>query len=376
MRIAITLQSLRHLGGIGIYTQQIVNHLLTIDKKNEYVLIYPSFGQAHKSLGKFKQCENVTEILSKSLVPHGYYWDHLVVPKVAKKNGIDLLFNPFLSVPLLGSFKKVLIMHNSEWFTMPEVFWFTERVTGGLRMKAIMNAADKIISVSDAVTEDCIRATELPASKFRTIYHGVDDKFKVITDETILRTIKDKYHLPDKFLLFVGAIYPQKNFSMLIQAFSLMIQDIPHQLVVAGNTRWNYKDDLKLIKEKGLENRIQLLGWVNPEDIPALYNLADCFVYPSLYEGFGLCLVEAMACGCPGVAAATGALPEVAQDAAILVDPKSALAMKEAILKVISDTAVRQQLIQNGLTRAKDFTWKQCATETLQVFYELAEKDL
>jgi glycosyltransferase involved in cell wall biosynthesis len=146
---------------------------------------------------------------------------------------------------------------------------------------------------------------------------------------------------------------------------------VPHQLVVAGKARWKYKNDLKLIEEKGLTTRIQLLGWVNPEEIPVLYNLADCFVYPSLYEGFGLCLVEAMATGCPVVAASTGALPEIAQDAALLVHPQNYQQMREAILKVISDTGLRHDLIQRGLLRAKDFTWENCAEETLKLFYEV-----
>lgn len=371
MRIGITLQSLRHFGGIGTYTQQIVKHLLAIDKQNDYILIYPSFGQSHKSLGQFADHSNVREVMSNSLVPHAMYWDHLVVPRVARKHRLNLLFNPYLSVPLRGHFRKILVMHNSEWFTMPEVFWFTERLTGSLRMKAFMAAADKIISVSNAVTEDCINATGLPRSKFKTIYHGLGDGFKIISDNTMLRRAQEKYHLPDRFVLFVGGIYPQKNLSVLLQAFALVAQKVPHQLVIAGNTRWKHSGDLNLIKEKGLANRVQLLGWVNQEDIPALYNLAACFVYPSLYEGFGLCLVEAIACGCPTVAASTGALPEVAQGAALLVDPKSDLEIKEAILKIISDRELRQQLVQKGLARAKDFTWDKCATETLKVFHDV-----
>lgn len=376
MRIGMTLQSFLHAGGIGIYTREIVKHLLELDKTNEYVFFYPSFGQSHRSLGQFKHFPNVTEVLSRSLVPHGHYWDHLVVPREAKKYGIDILFNPYQSVPLRGDFKKVLILHNSEWFVMPEVFWLTERLTGALRMKAVMRAADRIISVSNAVTQDCVWATGICASKFKTIYHGVGDEFKRITDETKLRSIKDKYHLPDKFILFVGGIYPQKNFGGLIQAFSFVAREAPHQLVVAGTARWKCKDDLELINEKGLENRVQLLGWVNPEDLPALYTLADCFVYPSFYEGFGLCLIEANACGCPVVAAFTGALPEVAQDAAVLIDPKNIVEMKEAILKVLSDAALRQDLVEKGLKRAKDFTWDRCASETLRIFHELEQENL
>jgi glycosyltransferase involved in cell wall biosynthesis len=371
MRIAITLQSLHHQGGIGIYTREIVKHLIAMDTNNEYILLYPSFGQSHKSLGQFQNHDNVTELLSKSLVPHGNYWDHFVVPRVVKKYGIDVFFNPYQSVPLIGNFKKILVMQNSEWFTMPEVFWLSERLTGRLRVAAIMKAADRIISISNMIKEECIQATGLPESKFRTIHYGIGEEFKPITDETIRSSIKEKYHLPDKFILFVGGIYPQKNFGGLVRAFSLMTQDIPHQLVIAGSPRWKYQNDLKLIEESKLENRVQFLGWVDYEDLPAIYSLTDCFVYPSFHEGFGLCLVEAMACGCPLVAASSGAIPEVAGGAAIMVDPKSDFAIKEAIVKVIFDTDVRQQFVQKGLARAENFSWKKCATETLRLFYEL-----
>jgi glycosyltransferase involved in cell wall biosynthesis len=365
------LQSLCHLGGIGIYTREIVEHLLKKDKNNEYILIYPSFGQSHKLFGKFSSYKNVVEVYSKSLVPHAIYWDNFIIPKISKKYQIDLIFNPFLSVPIPGNFKKVFVMHGHEWFTMPEVFWFSERILGKIRMQAIMNASDKIISISNTMTSLCMQYTNLPEHKFTTIYHGVDRRFKPITDNNKLEEIRTIYHLPEKFILFIGGLYPQKNFSTLVKAFRQMVDDVPHQLIVAGKARWKYKNDLRLIAEKGLEKRIQLLGWVNPEEIPALYNLADCFVYPSLYEGFGLCLVEAMASGCPVVAASTGALPEIAQDAALLVDPQNCDQMHEAIFKVISDASLRQDLVQKGLLRAKDFTWEKCAEETLKLFHEV-----
>ncbi len=371
MRIGIMLQSLLHFGGIGIYTRQIVKQLPHIDINNEYIMLYPSFGESSRMFGQFKSYNNVQEVYSKSLVPHALYWDNFVVPRVVKEYHIDLLFNPFLSVPFVGDVKKIFVMHGHEWFTMPEVFWLWERLTGPIRMKMVMKAADRVISISNTLTALLIRTTGLPGSKFTTIYHGVDGKFRPITNRSLLQSVKAHYALPEKFILFVGGLYPQKNFAALIEAFSLMARDIPHQLVVAGKTRWKYRRDLQCVMEKGLADRVQVLGWVDPQEIPALYSLADCFVYPSLYEGFGLCLVEAMACGCPTVAAATGALPEIAQDAAVLVDPHDYVGMKDAILRVIADQDWRQQLIQRGLVRAKDFTWEKCAEETLKVFYEV-----
>jgi len=371
MRIGIMMQSLCHLGGIGIYTREIIKHLLKIDSKSRYILIYPPFGQSHTLFGQYSANRNVVEVYSKSLIPHAIYWDNLIVPKILEQYNIDIVFNPFLSVPLLGGSKKIFVMHGHEWFTMPQVFWFFERITGKIRMKAIMGEADKIISISNTMTELCVQSTDIPSQKFKTIYHGVSENFIQITDNKILEGVRLKYLLPEKFILFIGGLYPQKNFSALVEAFSLLVNKIPHHLVVVGKTRWKYKNDLKLIQERGLETRIKLLGWVNPEETPALYNLADCFVYPSLYEGFGLCLLEAMAAGCPVVAASTGALPEIARDAAMLVDPQDFRQMSEAILKIISDASLRSDLVQKGKNRAKDFTWEKCAKETLELFYEV-----
>jgi glycosyltransferase involved in cell wall biosynthesis len=238
-------------------------------------------------------------------------------------------------------------------------------------MKAIMNAADRIITISHTMTETCSKATDIPASKFRTIYHGVGQEFRIIKDEEKLARIKQRYNLPDKFILFVGGIYPQKNFRTLVEAFHLIAGEVPHHLIVAGNTRWKYQDDLALIAERKLEKRIRLLGWVPPEDIPALYNMADCFVYPGLIEMFGLCLIEAMACGCPVIASASGALPEIGQDAPLYVDPKSPGDMQQTMLRLIAQPEVRQQCVDRGLERARDFSWEKCAVKTLQVFHEL-----
>jgi glycosyltransferase involved in cell wall biosynthesis len=372
MRIAITLQSWHHLGGIGIYTQQIVPHLIEMDKQNEYFLVYPSFGQAHQSFGQFSGYANVTEILSTSFVPHGIYWDQLVVPRVMQKYGIDLLFNPLQSVPLRGRFRKVLTLHNSEWFIMPEVFGTVEKLNGKALLKPIMRAADLIISVSHKVAEDLEQATNLPKEKLRVIHNGWEKKFRRITDVAILHAAKKKYTLPDDFLLFVGGIYPQKNFNGLVKAFSQIARDIPHQLVVAGNPRWKSEDDINVVKQLGIDDKVQFLGWVNRDDLVALYSLATCFVIPSFHESCSLALLEALSCGCPVIASNTGGNPEVVGEAALSIDPHDLTALQEAIRKMVSSPELRQQLSQQGLDRVQDWTWEKSAAETLRVLHEFS----
>jgi glycosyltransferase involved in cell wall biosynthesis len=373
MRIGVTLQSLDlSWGGIGTYTEQIVKHLLRIDSKNEYILIYPGFGAARKLFGRYRRYPNATEIETEfSRVPSGLYWDQMIVPKVARQHGIDVLFNPFLSVPVAGKFKKVMVMHNVEYHTVPKVYDWKMYTRWFLLEKVILPAADRVISISNVMTRDFARAVKYPTAQVRTIYHGVSDHFQAVDDPEKLREAKEEYCLPDNFILFVGHLYPQKNFSVLARAFALIAKEIPHDLVVAGRPRWKYRQDLEMIDGLGLRNRVHLLHIVPNDDLPALYSQAACLVYPSLYESFGLVQLEAMACGCPVIGANSGAIPEITGGAALLFDPHSPDELSRAILKVTGKPEVRRNLVERGLLRAREFTWEHAARETLAVFREL-----
>ena len=373
MRIAITLQSLDQTwGGIGIYTEEIVKHLLRVDRENEYVLIYPGFGAARNHRGRYRRHKNVTEIETEhSRVPLGGYWDQLIVPKVAREHGIDVLFNPFLSVPLRGRFKKVMIMHGVEHHVVADTFDFKRYVRWFFRDHVILPAADRVISISNVMTEVIRRFLKYPIEQVRTIYHGVSEKFRVITDPERLEQAKDEYELAEDFILFVGLLYPQKNFATLVRALHQIRKEIPHRLVVVGRPRWKYQADLDLIRELGMGDRVDFLHFVPNDDLPLIYSLAGCFVYPSLYEAFGMAQLEAMACGCPVIAARAGAIPEICGDAALLFDPGSPEELGEAILRVVGDPMLRNDLVGKGLTRAKEFTWERCARQTLEVLTEL-----
>jgi glycosyltransferase involved in cell wall biosynthesis len=377
MRIGISLQSMDQTwGGIGIYTEEIVRHLLKVDKQNEYILIYPGFGAARKLYGRFsRKHRNAIEVETEfSRIPSGLFWDQVIVPKVGRRYGIDVLFNPFLSVPTSGRFKKVMIMHAVEYHTVPKVYDWKLYVRWCFLEKIILPAADRLISISKTMTEDLRRIGNYPAENVRTVYHGLSDKFRVIENPEILQKAKEEYLLPEQFLLFVGHLYPQKNFSNLVKAFHLISHSIPQDLVVVGRPRWKYQDDLTLIDSLGLRDRLHFLYWVSNDNLPAIYNLASCFIYPSLYEAFGLAQLEAMACGCPVVAARAGAIPEVSGGAAMLFDPLNPEEMAEAILKTVTKTGVRKCLIEKGLQRTKEFSWDRCAAETLQVLEEVVAK--
>jgi glycosyltransferase involved in cell wall biosynthesis len=374
MRIAILLQSLDETwGGIGVYTREVVSALLRVDSVNEYVLIYPRFGSAKTRRGQFRRHKNAIEIETEfSRVPFGTYWDQVVVPGVATKYDVDVLFNPFLTVPVRGKFGKVMIMHNVEYHVVPKVYDLVMYSWWFMLEKGIMRAADRVISISKVMTEDFRKHVNYPISQVRTIYHGVNKKFRLVTDEEQLAKAREEYELPERFILFVGHFYPQKNFAVLARAFAKLKETIPHRLIVAGRPRWKADSDLQLVQDLGISKRVDMLQFVPNDDLPLIYNLADCFVYPSLYESFGLAQLEAMACGCPVIGANSGAIPEITAGTAMLFDPHSPDELATAILKVTQDQTVRRDLIDRALVRVKDFTWERTAQETLDVFKELA----
>jgi glycosyltransferase involved in cell wall biosynthesis len=374
MRIGILLHSLNEtMGGIGVYTQEIVRALLRVDHTNEYVLIYPGFGSSGTRRGQFRRYKNAVEVETEwSRVPLETYWDQVVIPRVARTYALDVVFNPHLSVPIRGRFGKVMVVHNVEYHTVPNVYnarmyswWF-------LLEKVIMPAADRVISLSQVMTADFRKYVKYPIERVRTIYHGVSDKFRVEPDRERLARAREEYELPEDFILFVGNLYPQKNFATLVRALSRLKDVIPHRLIVAGRPRYKFEGDVGLIQELGIGDRVEFLQFVPNDDMPLIYSLADCFVYPSLYESFGLAQLEAMACGCPVVGADAGAIPEVSGGAALLFDPHDPEDLAAAILKATGDRAVRRGLVERGLARAQEFTWERTARETLGVFQELA----
>jgi len=398
MKIGIMLQSFdESMAGIGVYTQEIVRALLRVDSTNEYLLIYPGFGNARKHRGEFRRYKKVTEIETyfprlpavfysiralawiprllkkvRALVPLETYWDQVVVPRVLKQHGVDVVFNPHLTVPIRGRFGKVMILHNVEYHLIPKVYNWRMYTWWFLLEHRIMPAADRVISLSHAMTADFRKYVKYPIAQVRTIYHGVSDKFRVETDEARLARARQEYGLPERFLLFVGRLYPQKNFATLARAFALVKDTIPHRLIVAGQPRYKFEGELSILGELGIEDRVDFLNHVPNDDLPIIYNLADCFVYPSLYESFGLAQLEAMACGCPVIGANAGAIPEVTGGAALLFDPHSPQELSEAILKLTCEPQVRRDMVQRGLARAREFTWERTARETLEVIRELA----
>jgi glycosyltransferase involved in cell wall biosynthesis len=228
--------------------------------------------------------------------------------------------------------------------------------------------ADAIIAVSNTARQHLIEYLGVEEERVCTIYLGVDEAFGRPVPPEKLDEVKRTYRLPDHFFLYCGQIYPPKNFGRLIQAYAQVGPKLGISLVVVGSHTWLCENEIGLIDQLGISQWVLRLEWIDHETLPAFYALAEALVLPSLYEAFGLPLLEAMASGCPIVTSNRYGTAELACDAAVLVDPEDVESIADGMRRVVSNQNLRQQLISVGRERVKDFSWKKCAKETMTVF--------
>lgn len=232
-------------------------------------------------------------------------------------------------------------------------------------IKTRLRYASHIITISEFIKQEIIDEFNVPASMVTAVPLAPDPLFVPCSND-LVKTVRLKYNLPGSYLLFVSSLEPRKNIDLLIDALALAATDIP--LVLVGWRGWGEKRWFEKIKDKNLKNRIFLTGHVPDHDLRAIYTGAQALVYPSLYEGFGLPIVEAMACNCPVICSDCASMPEVAGDAALLIDPARSDELAMAIETIVHDTDTRNDLMQKGLLRAAGFTWDHTAKQTLEVF--------
>lgn len=364
MRIGIMLRHINELGGINVYTKNIIRSLLKIDNKNEYILLYRN----SKELGLFSNYANVEEHTLKSY--NKLWWDQIAVPRFARKERLDLIYNPKLSIPLFTQCKTVLVMHGAEQFVVPWAFKWHDRVYFTIANRLYCKRADAIIAMTNMGAHDIAKYMWAKPSKIHVIPEAYNENCRVLNAEEKQR-IKKKYALPDHYFLFVGGLTPLKNLRNILFAYSKVKNYFQQKLVIVGFKRFKFKADLALIEKLNLERDIIFPGFVPDIDLPGFYNLASALIFPSLYEGFGIPALEAMACGCPVITSKTACTCEITGDAAILVDPYNPDEIAESMRRLLTDHSLRNQMIERGLSRVKQFSWEKCAAQTLNVFENL-----
>jgi glycosyltransferase involved in cell wall biosynthesis len=364
MRIGIMLRHYEQPdGGVKHYTKMLLPRLFTLGAQHQYVLIY----QNPKLLGTYAKYPNVEELANR--MPTTILWDQLAVPWVTRHKKLDIIFNPKFTIPFLHKAKKIFVLHGSEWFVIPKHFpWYDQLYFGGW-VPFYCRHADAFISVANAVKDDAVKYVKADPDKVFVVYNGIDPtQFSFIDDRERLQAVRAKYGLPEKYILWVGQIESRKNIKRLLRAFAQISKETPHSLVIAGAERWKAKDELREVTALGIEDRLKFLGWVSHADLPAIYRMADLFAFPSLYEGFGIPIIEAMACGCPVLTATTCSPPELVDGSGVLVDPYDVAAIAQGMSATLRDGALRERMIAGGLKRAQHFSWDKCARQVLEVF--------
>lgn len=293
-------------------------------------------------------------------------WEQFVLPRLLRRDRIDLLQAPGYLAPLRAGVPVVITVYDLIALRFPRLCTPANTLNYRCQLPSSIRRAAGIIVPSEATRRDLVTLFPAAASKVRVIPLGIGREFGAGADAARGEALRGRYALPDRFVLFVGQLEPKKNVAGLVRGFAALRADghRKHKLVIAGSRGWGCAEFERAVRELGLEQDVIFPGFIPAADLPALYSLADLFVFPSLYEGFGLPPLEAMACGVPVVVSNRGSLPEIVGDAALLVDPLDANALAQAMRNLLTQDDLRRTQVQKGLARTRLFTWERTARMT------------
>ncbi|MCC8197364.1 MAG: glycosyltransferase family 4 protein [Tannerellaceae bacterium] len=298
------------------------------------------------------------------------YFEHFLLKKYFTANKFDLLHSSGYILPFGWDHPSIITIHDIIAIEYPELCSTLNRWYFRFFLPQSICNSTKIIAVSHTVKQDIVKRFKVNPAKVEVIYHGVNSEFKEITSTVALEEIRRRYDLPSRFILYLGNIEPKKNLVRLIKAYQQLIRETgwDYYLVIAGRLAWKYQDVLQEIGKVDDQNRIRLLDFIPQRDLPFIYNLADLFVFPSLYEGFGLPPLEAMACKVPVVVSNRGALPEVTGHNALLVDPYSIHSIAKGMYDTLVNESLKMQVIKKGYEHVQSFSWSQTWSQTEKLY--------
>ena len=368
MKIGIMLRAIDEQGGVGVYTKNITQELLGRDRKNQYVLFY----RTAANLGRFAAYDNAVERVIRA--PNKALWDQVAVPYACWREHVRVVFHPKFTAPLLAPCKAVMVLHGAGWL-MPETskFWNSLDLRYVRAMMPVYcRRASAVLAVSHITTATFNEVLKIPPGKIRTVYFGPARHFRRVCDPTTLERVRARYALPERFILTLSGPGrgQRKNIGGVLKAFQLQHGRTGHRLVVGGKDCEQFKAEYA-IPNDGYGADILFPGWIDQEDLPAVYSLADLYLYPSFSEAFPIPLTEAMACGTPIITSDRNGLREIAGDAALFVDADDPQSIADAIVRALTDPGLRETLVTSGLARSERFTWERCAGETLDILETL-----
>jgi glycosyltransferase involved in cell wall biosynthesis len=367
LRIAIDARKL-HDFGIGTYVTNLVRGLARIDRDHEYTLIcHPYDEEFVRSLGSnFRALPDLAGNYSVR--------EQFAIPYDLWRAKIDLFHAPHYVLPPLVATRSVVTIHDCIHLRFPQ--YLPNRIAHAYAQYFMATAAKKasrILTVSEASKRDIIHFLRTPASKIEVVLNGFDERLTTPTDDEMAR-VRDRFQLDGPFVLYAGNIKPHKNVDRLIEAFAMLrtrgLENVT--LLIIGDEISKYSSLRRLVHRHQIRQQVRFLGFVSTDTLAALYRLARAFVFPSLYEGFGLPPLEAMASGTPVITSNTSSLPEVVGDAALLIDPLNTEELADAMVRVLTDDALRADLVKRGFERVKQFSWDASVRRTHDIYLDVA----
>jgi glycosyltransferase involved in cell wall biosynthesis len=370
VRIAIDARKL-HDFGIGTYIRNLLKHLALIDRDTEYVLLCrPQDVKVAEGLGPNFRA------LAESSRPYSVA-EQVMLPARLVAQNVSLLHEPHYVLPPLVPCRAVVTIHDCIHLMFPQ--YLPNRLAYGYARATLWAAArraERIFTVSETSKADILRYCDVAAERIIVVYNAIDERFATPPEPEAIERVRERYQLHGPFALYVGNIKPHKNLERLIDAFDLVRRGGFErlELLIIGDQISKYPRLRRAVDKHKLHKHVRFLGFVADDTLAALYRLATVFVFPSLYEGFGLPPLEAMASGTPVVTSNRSSLPEVVGDAAVLVDPYSAASIAEGIQQVLSDPELRRSLSARGLARAREFSWDASIRRVHEVYMDVASQ--
>jgi glycosyltransferase involved in cell wall biosynthesis len=368
LRIAIDARKMRDYG-IGTYVRNLLRHLSRLDSQTEYVILcrVEDCGSVDDLGENFRSIPEVARPYSIS--------EQLRIPMDLRREGIDLFHAPHYVLPALTPCKSVVTIHDCIHLRFPQ--YLPNRLAYAYARSSMWVAthrSNRVLTVSEASKRDILRYFRIPEGKIDVIYNAIDERFGETPSPDEVERVRERYQLNAPYVLYAGNIKPHKNLERLIEAFHTLRQDgdLGHvKLLIIGDEISKYAALRRAVHRYKLHKHVRFFGFVPDKTLAVLYRLARVFVFPSLYEGFGLPPLEAMASGTPVITSDVSSLPEVVGDAALLIDPLDPVAIADAMRRVLMDSDLHENLRQKGLQRVREFSWERSVRRVREIYGEV-----
>jgi glycosyltransferase involved in cell wall biosynthesis len=371
VRIAIDIRKYQDFG-VGTYVRNLVLHLARIDSSSEYLLLCRP-----QDRGRVAIPSDNFRLVEEPAIPNSML-EQARVPVTLSRERVDLYHSPHAVVPPAIHCRSVVTIHDCIHLMFPQYFpGRLSRLTAKLQLWTATHRSERVLTVSETSKQDILRRFRIPADKVTVIYNAIDERLTDPPAADDYARVRDRYQLTDPFALYVGNIKPHKNLERLIEAFHGLRQEAAFEslkLVIIGDEISRYQGLRRAVHQHKLHKHVRFLGFVAPATLAVLYRLASVFVFPSLYEGFGLPPLEAMYLGTPVVTSNVSSLPEVVGDAAVLVDPYDTASIADGMRRAIIDEGLRATLRVRGMARAREFSWARSVEQIHTVYTEVLER--